>query len=166
MRELTLDEGYEPEPRARFNFKPIRYVVNNETSCWECTSHHATKGYPKITRFGKHVKLSRYVFELFNKRKIKDDLHILHSCDNRHCINPDHLSEGTNDQNIAEKLERGRQKRGKDVRSPIPDEKVLEIRRLTKEGTLTNAQIAKAYGVSEDKVSVIKHNKRWKNLTV
>lgn len=35
-----------------------------------------------------------------------DRTHVLHSCDNRPCVNPSHLRYGTNDENVLEKLDR------------------------------------------------------------
>lgn len=35
-------------------------------------------------------------------------LYLLHSCDNRACVNPDHMRPGTHDENMAEMVARGR----------------------------------------------------------
>lgn len=37
-------------------------------------------------------------------------LHIRHTCDVRHCVNPAHLIEGTRSQNMQDMIERGRGK--------------------------------------------------------
>src|SRR6185369_1783046 len=39
---------------------------------------------------------------------------VLHRCDNRSCINPDHLFVGTNDDNIRDRMSKGRSVSGED----------------------------------------------------
>lgn len=43
--------------------------------------------------------------------EIPTGLWVLHRCDNRKCVRPDHLFLGTSDDNIADKLAKGRQSR-------------------------------------------------------
>lgn len=39
------------------------------------------------------------------------ELHVLHKCDNRKCVRPDHLFLGTNLDNILDSMRKGRRKR-------------------------------------------------------
>lgn len=43
--------------------------------------------------------------------EVPDDFHVLHKCDVRNCVNPDHLFLGTNQDNIEDKVRKGRQGR-------------------------------------------------------
>lgn len=56
-----------------------------------------------------HVRAHRFALAL-KLGKWPDGL-ALHSCDNPRCCNPDHLREGTQKENIADVLLRGRRKR-------------------------------------------------------
>lgn len=78
--------------------KKIKYIINNE--CWECTSHvKNNNNYIVINRNSKQVLIHRYIYELF-KGKIPEGMVIMHKCDNRSCINPEHLNIGTQKDNL------------------------------------------------------------------
>ena len=54
-------------------------------------------------------KISRLVYA-FYKEKIKEGNVILHTCDNPRCINPNHLIQGTHQDNMQDKKLKGRSK--------------------------------------------------------
>lgn len=86
---------------------------------------------------------------------------VMHSCDNRLCINPLHLSIGTHADNCADKVSKGRQARGDTGgNSRLKSSQVLEIRRLF-DGGYFNAEIARIYGVSSMCISRIRSGKTW-----
>src|SRR5574337_145607 len=56
-------------------------------------------------------------------------LDVLHSCDNPRCVNPKHLRTGTHQDNMDDKVRRGRQPRGVDIaNAKLTDAQVAEIR--------------------------------------
>ena len=68
----------------------------------------AEDGYGKIwdSIKEKSVPAHRISFEQANKQ-IDEDLFVLHQCDNKQCVNPAHLTQGTNKKNQEEAVERG-----------------------------------------------------------
>ncbi len=87
------------------------YTVRPDTNCWLWNRATYANGYGWIKAFGKVVSAHRFSYEL-HKGPIPDGMHILHSCDVRNCVNPDHLRAGTHVENMAEAAERGRMPRG------------------------------------------------------
>lgn len=81
--------------------------VNKTDTCWLWT---ATKvaGYGQFRPDGENILAHRYSYTI-HKGEIPTGLFVLHSCDNRACVNPDHLSTGTHVQNMHDMLAKGRQ---------------------------------------------------------
>lgn len=74
--------------------------------CLEWTRCLNSDGYPRAGRKGdSNIKVHREVFFLVNG--FYPDV-VRHSCDNRKCINPDHLLGGDNLDNIQDRVDRGR----------------------------------------------------------
>ena len=85
-------------------------IINNTTGgdgCWEWQLYTDKKGYGRTTPYFGEVLTHRISYIEF-VGPIPDGLHVLHSCDNPKCVNPKHLRVGTNDDNVADRHERGR----------------------------------------------------------
>lgn len=74
--------------------------------CWPFIGHIDRDGYGKYHGHGAH----REAFRLANGRT--PEMSVLHSCDNPPCCNPTHLYEGTQQQNIADRVARRRSAAG------------------------------------------------------
>lgn len=89
-------------------------LVLNESlvknSCWIWAKGKDRKGYGQF-HFGKHgtYKAHRVSYEIFNG-VIPEKMHVCHTCDLPPCVNPDHLWIGTNQDNMKDKMIKGRHK--------------------------------------------------------
>lgn len=91
-----------PAPEAPFKrFHRLFEVQPN--GCWEWLSITGSSGYGNFKAFGKMVSAHRFAYELY-KGPIPEGKEILHSCDNRICVNPDHLRIGSHTENMAETI--------------------------------------------------------------
>lgn len=82
---------------------------------------------------------------------------VRHTCDNRKCINPDHLLGGTHADNMQDKVDRGRDLH---LRKLTTDQ-VSAIRAERIAGA-TSPALAKKYGVSKHNILEIIHERIWK----
>ena len=81
------------EPYERFLEKVIK-----TGSCWGWTGAHTQAGYAVFSIAGKFIYGHRYSFQL-SKGNIPDGLQLDHLCDNKGCVNPEHLEIVTNQEN-------------------------------------------------------------------
>lgn len=89
----------------------------------------------------------------------------LHACDNPRCINPKHLTWGTQAENMADKVRKGRQARGETSgRSKLSATDVLEIRRLYDSGDFNQCGLAEMYGVNQSQICRILSGALWAHV--
>ena len=74
-------------------------------TCWVWTHGLDPKGYGLFAHKGKTVRAHRAAYELVNG-EIPEDLYVCHTCDNRKCINPDHLWVGTQKDNVVDAIKK------------------------------------------------------------
>jgi hypothetical protein len=94
--------------------------VNKTEACWIWMGSKNSKGYGVRRKPGGGViTMHRYSFELANG-PIGMGLNILHSCDNPSCVNPAHLRAGSQADNVADMVSRGRAKSGNTKKTHCP----------------------------------------------
>lgn len=86
--------------------RPLRYSVV-KSGCHEFSGCRLPNGYGKVTRDGKTWLAHRLAWAV-HKGEIPDGLCVLHRCDNRCCINIDHLFLGTRVDNMQDMIAKGR----------------------------------------------------------
>jgi hypothetical protein len=116
MNRLKSDD-----PEIKLKMILDRCIINGECLEWPGT-YFVTKGnlmktYPLIIWRRKQWRGNRLVLTL-SKGDAARNLFALHSCDNKRCLNPDHLRWGTPLENVIDMKIRGRRKCDKITHCP------------------------------------------------
>lgn len=121
--------------------------------CWPWLGAGKGNGYGHTSRGPAH----RVAYTLF-VGPVPDGMDVCHKCDNRACVNPEHLFLGTRAENMADMKAKGRGAGG--CRKHIRESQVQEIRRRLAAG-IPQAEIARCMDVNRGTVSAIKRGKSY-----
>ena len=102
--------------------------------------------------------------------------HVLHRCDNRLCVNVAHLYLGTNSDNVADMMARGRHRPGaytprahavgaRNGKAKLSEAAVREIRRRYAEGGITHSALAAEYGIAAQGIARIVRGELWTHVS-
>ena len=134
-------------------------IYHSLCGCWLWTGRLTKKGYGTIWGSGGNLHAHRASFMLY-KGEIPDGLHVLHTCDVRNCVNPDHLFLGTNLDNIKDKVLKNRTYRGENHYRSKLTESILRDIRFSKS---VNA-LANRFGVHKSTISAVRSLRLWKHV--
>jgi hypothetical protein len=141
--------------------------VRKTATCWLWTGSEKHNGYGQIFFDGGPKRVHRISW-VIHFGKIPKGKWVLHRCDNRCCVNPEHLFLGTAEDNTADMMSKNRCSRigrkGEDNPSAKLSDKDIESirilyvpRRLRKSGIkyLSLEEVAKRFNICQSYVSTI-----------
>ena len=138
--------------------------VDKSGDCWEWTGAKSC-GYGNSWNDGKHIGAHRLVLHIMGI-DIPAGMYVCHRCDNRGCVNPDHLFIGTPKDNMRDKIDKGRdryspRKGEKNGNSKLSEGNVKEIL-LSDE---SNATLAKRFDISRQLAWKIRTKQVWSHVS-
>lgn len=141
-------------------------IINKNSGCWEMQPFKGHR-YPKIQIENRCERANRISYEI-TFGKIPSGVHCLHKCDNTKCINPEHLFLGTHQENMHDKIKKGRAKydgpKGtRCAQHKLQDYEVKEILDLLNKNH-TQISISRKYGICQQTISKIKTNQTWLHI--
>lgn len=145
---------------------PIHPVMG--TACWLWTGHKKPRGYGFLGTSAGHRYAHRLSYEIHHG-VIPDNLCVCHRCDNRLCVNPQHLFIGTHAENMHDMAMKGRA--NKDVlrgeRHPntrLTEQQVRDIRWRFFVGE-PPTHLAVEYKVTKSQIYKIVKGRAWCHVT-
>jgi hypothetical protein len=137
--------------------------VNKTGDCWLWIGAKKATGYGYTSLSGKGVRAHRASWEI-HRGPIPDGLCVLHKCDNPPCVNPDHLFLGTQQDNMTDKYNKGRQnipsgQAHYNCKLSISDRQFIKEYPRTHMKDGSGAKLAKMFGVAPSVISTIRNEK-------
>jgi hypothetical protein len=136
---------------------------NSPDGCWQWTASAFRGGYGHTILDRQEMAAHRAVWILL-VGPIPEGLFVCHRCDNPGCVNPDHLFLGTHHDNMADRGAKRRQVRGEQhPRAKLTESAVAEMREAYARGGISQASLARRYGVAHSLIHRVLHNESWKS---
>ena len=135
------------------------------SGCWNWTAGKDSYGYGQMRVGGRKRLVHRISYEEY-VGSIPSGQCVLHRCDNPACINPAHLFLGTQVENMADMVSKGRQphtslKGTLHGQAKLTEADVIAIRAAI--GS-SQSELAARYGVSPSQIGHIRRGKRWSHI--
>jgi hypothetical protein len=153
--------------RARDRHRFLLKLDVHPNGCWHWkNARMGAGGYGMFYLDGETMGAHRASHILF-KGPIPEGQFILHSCDDRTCVNPEHLRAGTHAENMQESVNRARHTMGSDQsQSKLTEGQVEALRGEYVPGRYGEGfRLANKYGISQSTVSKIVRGEVWKHVT-
>lgn len=141
--------------------------INRTGKCWLWTGTLRGKNsYGCFEVNGKLISAHRFSYELYYGT-IKDGLFVLHRCDNKLCVNPEHLFLGTSSDNNKDRANKQRSWRPTGELHPVhilTEKEVLMIRKQYKTGMFSQRALARKYNVAQWTIGKVLNRLTWSHV--
>ena len=158
MARFIADSTNAEQLRSRLTSKVVR-----GHGCWEWIGALNDAGYGVINLHGSRrpqVRAHRIAFYLAHGFAPEV---VMHRCDNRRCVNPEHLVAGDHVANALDRDQKNRVAHGVEhYAARLTPAQVIDIRRRYEAGSETQKQIAEEFGVHRVTVGKIVRGVAWK----
>lgn len=161
------------KPHKRAVFCSPRCAVLHKTAikgsgeCWLWFGARKPNGYGSMGMNGQAFYPHRLMLEAKVGHSLPSSIDTCHSCDNRLCVNPEHLFAGTRTDNMRDAAAKGRvvaappRKRGTEHgQAKLTDDAVLAIRQSAER----KSDLARRFGVTAGVIRDVLSRKTWRHL--
>lgn len=133
------------------------------TECWHWTAALSATGYGNYRENYKQYGAHRYAY-IDAYGDPGQGVLVRHKCDNRRCVNPNHLETGSYADNNRDTVVRGRSLTGeRNHAAKLTEQDVIEMRKRAAAGE-SNGVLTDEFGVSRGAVDHAVSGRSWKHL--
>lgn len=133
-------------------------------ACWVWPGRPSAVGYGVMGHHFQQYYAHRLSYEV-HVGPIPAGLFVCHRCDNRICVNPAHLFLGTNADNMADKIAKGRHRHGETRGRAHPLAKLDEAKvRMIRSSSLSDERLAEQLGVASSLVYRVRKRQSWAHV--
>ena len=145
--------------------------VRKSDGCWEWTAAITNKGYGMLGgpggAAGRKLTAHRISWEL-HCGPVPQGLCVLHRCDNRRCVRPEHLFLGTFQDNTADMFAKGRNGPGGPLgerasSAKLTADAVVAIRAAAAAG-VSQRELGRTHGVARQSIRAIVRRESWAHI--
>lgn len=143
--------------------RPFTFVEECDKGCFVVTSHQEEdRGYVRVRINGRRIPLHVHIYEQC-LGAIPEGMVVRHICDNRACINPEHLILGTHADNSRDMVERGRSARGeRNSMAKLSEREVVRI--LLDAGQTSQYALGEEFGVHSSVIADVQAGRTWQHV--
>jgi hypothetical protein len=133
--------------------------------CWFWQTSCDSSGYGQISDGVRRNKIAHRVSWELEYGPIPEGLSMLHKCDVPTCCNPNHLFLGTTQDNMTDKVSKGREAKGSQHgKSKLIAEDIRKIRARYAGGKTTYRELGELFGVSISAIAKVTDRRTWKHV--
>jgi len=137
-----------------------------DNDCWEFKAFHDKDGYAKFWYNSSQIGAHRFSYIIHNNFNF-NIIEICHKCDNPGCVNPKHLWNGTNLDNMIDRNLKERHTKGSESHlSYLTDDQIFTILNNIMNGVYISIyQICVDFKICQDTVYKLLYGETWKHIT-
>lgn len=135
-----------------------KVAIIPEHECWEWIAGKESNGYGSIG-YGPRTYVAHRISWMLHYGEMPS-LCVLHSCDNRGCVNPAHLFLGTRQDNNLDAMRKDRLCRGERRATKLSESDVADIRRRV--SSERQIDLAREFGVHPSHISRTVSGNKWR----
>lgn len=142
-----------------------RFRSIDENGCWNWTRAVNGGGYGVMVVDDRQLGVHQIAAVLFVDHGLASGVFVLHHCDNPRCFNPNHLFLGSHNDNMQDKIRKGRSGVLSGESAPWSKLSYLKAERIRLMIDIGESQsfVARVFGVSQTNISSIVRGKTWRN---
>jgi hypothetical protein len=141
-----------------------RVEKDGHGGCWRWRGAIGSNGYGHLQRRGVTISAHRWAYQEA-KGEIPEGMCVCHTCDNKWCVNPDHLWPGTMKDNHRDREAKGRGRRLHGNAHPNAALTADDIENIRANSmNLSQRELGRLFGCSQGHISDIVTRKRWRHI--